>query len=138
MLTKGDLTPGLAAAMRDKTFPARTKVIGITDPSVDPKIVYIKDEVVKESVVKNKEQNLVLVAQEGAVNAFRATVGDAPIDLAITEGTDLVDRSSGSIWDVRGKYKEGPLNANLDMVMMSDEYWYSWKLFHPNSELIRL
>ena len=40
--------------------------------------------------------------------------------------------------DPRGKYKSGPLQTNLEMVMTSDEYWYSWKLFHPRSELIRL
>lgn len=137
-LTKGDLTPGLSASKRDKSFPARTSVIGITDPSVSSQIVYIKDEIVKQGVVRNADRELILVAQNGAVNAFRETAGGAPIDLAISEGGNLQDHTSGTVWDIRGKHKRGPIQSNLEMIMTSDEYWYSWKLFHPRSELIRL
>jgi len=137
-LTKGDLTPGLSAAKRDKSFPARTSVIGITDPSVSPQIVYIKDEIIKQGIVKNTDREVILVAQDGAVNAFRASAGGKPVDLAITKGNALKDQASGTIWDIRGKYKKGPINTNLHMIMTSDEYWYSWKLFHPKSELVRI
>lgn len=137
-LTRGDLTPGLSAKKRDKSFPARTSVIGITDPSVSPQVVYIKDEIIKTGVVKNEDRNLILVAQDDAVNAFKATVDGKPIDLAISEGSQLRDQTSGTIWDLRGKYKEGQLQSNLEMIMTSDEFWYSWKMFHPRSELIRL
>ena len=137
-LTKGDLTPGLSSAKRDKSFPARTSVIGITDPSVSPQIVFIKDEVLEKCVVHNSARGLILVAQDKAVNAFKSTVSGTPIDLSLAEGSDLRDEATGTIWDVRGKHKSGPLQSNLEMVMTSDEYWYSWKLFHPRSELIRL
>ena len=137
-LTKGDLTPGLSSAKRDKSFPARTSVIGITDPSVSPQIVYVKDEVLVKGVVKNDARGLFLVAQDKAVNAFRSTANGTPIHLSLSEGTDLKDEVTGTIWDVRGKHKSGPIQSNLEMVMTSDEYWYSWKLFHPRSELIRL
>lgn len=137
-LTKGNLTPGLSAAKRDKSFPARTSVIGVTDPSISPQIVYIKDEILKHGVVKNDDRDLIFVAQDKAVNAFKATVGGMAVDLALGEGSDLRDQTSGTVWDVRGKRKAGPLQSNLEMIMTSDEYWYSWKLFHPRSELIRL
>ena len=137
-LTKGDLTPGLSSAKRDKSFPARTSVIGITDPSVSPQIVYVKDEVLEKGVVKNDARGLFLVAQDKAVNAFRSFVNGTPIDLSLSEGSELKDEATGTIWDVRGKHKSGPIQSNLEMVMTSDEYWYSWKLFHPRSELIRL
>ncbi|MDW3183868.1 DUF3179 domain-containing (seleno)protein [Roseobacter sp.] len=137
-LTKGDLTPGLSSAKRDKSFPARTSIIGITDPSVSPQIVFIKDEVLEKGVVHNYARGLILVAQDRAVNAFKSTVSGTPIDLSLAEGSDLRDAATGTIWDVRGKHKSGPLRSNLEMVMTSDEYWYSWKLFHPRSDLIRL
>jgi hypothetical protein len=137
-LTNGDRTPGLSAAKRDKSFPARTSVIGITDPSFTPQIVYLKDEVLKHGVVRNEARDVILVAQDQAVNAFKGTAGGAQIDLVFGEGNDLRDQATGTIWDVRGKFKKGPIQSNLEMLMTSDEYWYSWKLFHPRSELIRL
>lgn len=137
-LTKGELTPGLSAAKRDKSFPARTSVIGITDPTVRPQIAYIKDEVLKHGVVKNEDHDLILIAQDGAVNAFRATADGAVIDIALEETGGLRDKTSGTVWDVRGKHKEGSIQSDLEMVMTSDEYWYSWKFFHPGSKLIRL
>jgi hypothetical protein len=137
-LTNGDRTPGLSAAKRDKSFPARTSVIGITDPSFTPQIVYLKDEVLKHGVVRNEARDVILVAQDQAVNAFKGTAGGAQIDLVFGEGNDLRDQATGTIWDVRGKFKKGPIQSNQEMLMTSDEYWYSWKLFHPRSELIRL
>lgn len=137
-LTSGDLTPGLSAAKRDNSFPARTSVIGVTDPSVTPKIVYLKEEVLQQGVVSNEANDLILVARDKAVNAFRATVDGTLISLVQGEGNDLRDQATGTVWDIRGKHKQGPIQSNLQMLMTSDEYWYSWKLFHPRSELIRL
>ncbi len=98
----------------------------------------MKDEVLDKGIVRNDARGLFLVGQDKAVNAFRSFANGTPIDLSLSEGSDLKDVATGTIWDVRGKYKSGPIQSNLEMVMTSDEYWYSWKLFHPRSELIRL
>ena len=137
-LTAGDLTPGLSASKRDKSFPARTSVIGITDPSVKPQVVYLKSEVQQQGIVKNEALDIVLVAQDEAVNAFKASVKGKPIDLMIDMDSHLKDQSSGTIWDVRGKYQSGSIKSDLEVIIVSDEFWYSWRLFHPRSELIRL
>ena len=137
-LTSGELTPGLTASKRDKSLPARTSVIGVTDPSVNPQIVYLKSEVAEQGVVKNDDHDLFLVAQDGSVNGFKASVQDKAISLAIGSNGTLVDQISATIWDIRGKYKSGSLEVDLETIILSDEYWYSWKLFHPRSELIRL
>lgn len=137
-LTSGNFTPGLSAAKRDKSFPARTSVIGVTDPSINPQIVFIKDEILKQGIVTNREKDITLVAHGETVNAFRATIDDVEIDLAVAGESNLVDQISGTTWDVRGKYKQGAISSDLAMIMISDEYWYSWKLFHSRSELIRL
>jgi hypothetical protein len=48
------------------------------------------------------------------------------------------DDHSGTVWDARGKYKSGQIKSDLEMLTISDEYWFSWKAFHPSSQLIRL
>ena len=50
----------------------------------------------------------------------------------------LTDNKSGTVWNVGGQYMSGPLRSNLEAYAISDEYWFSWKQFHPNSQLIRL
>ena len=49
----------------------------------------------------------------------------------------LCDAHSGTVWDLLGKYKSGSIKSDLEKVAISDEYWFSWKAFHPDSELIR-
>jgi hypothetical protein len=49
-------TPGLSAKNRDKTFPARTYIIGIIDDSIEKPIVYLKKEVMAKKVVINQEK----------------------------------------------------------------------------------
>ena len=103
-----------------------------------PQIVYLKSEVEEQGVVKNDDHDLFLVAQDGSVNGFKASVQDQVVSLAIGSNGTLVDQISSTIWDIRGKYKSGSLEADLERIILSDEFWYSWKLFHPRSELIRL
>ena len=58
--------------------------------------------------------------------------------LAMSPDGALRDTHSGTVWDARGRYKRGPIESDLEKVAISDEYWFSWKAFHPLSELIRL
>ena len=99
---------------------------------------HVKNEVLEHGIVKNNTAELILVAQDDAVNAFRITVQGQMIDLVISSDGVLKDEKSGTIWDARGKYKTGIIDSDLQIVTISDEYWYSWKLFHPRSELIRI
>ena len=43
-------TPGMAAKNRDTSFPARTRVVGITDKLADPQVVYLKEEILKGGI----------------------------------------------------------------------------------------
>jgi hypothetical protein len=60
------------------------------------------------------------------------------IDLAFSENGFLSDKGSGTVWNVGGKYQSGPVESDLAPLAISDEYWFSWKEFHPDSQLIRL
>ena len=133
-----EVTPGLPSRNRDKSFPARTHVIGVIDPIARPQVAYIKSELIQQGVVKNEALNAVFVARGDTVNAFKGSVAGRLIDLATNTDGTLSDIHSGTVWDNRGKYKSGLIKSDLEMLAISDEYWFSWKAFHPRSQLIRL
>jgi len=133
-----EATPGLSSEKRDVSFPARTHVIGIIDPTAMPQVVYIKNELTRRGIIKNEELNVFFVAVGDTVNAFKGLVAGEPINLVISEDNVLSDISSGTEWNVRGKYLGGSIESDLEPLAISDEYWFSWKEFHPDSQLIRL
>lgn len=130
-------TPGLSAKNRDHSFPSRTRVIGIIDESLKNKVVYLKKEIIKEKIVFNQDHDLFLFGTGNTVNAFRNIVKETRLDISIENGA-LVDAKSNTRWNLRGKYVSGPIKENLQPVAISDEYWFSWKKFHKEAELIRL
>lgn len=133
-----EATPGLPATERDKTFPARTHVIGVIDESAGPEVVYVKDELLQRGVVKNEKLDVILVAVNDTVNGYKAQVQGRPLNISLTDDSRLIDGISGTVWNLRGKHLHGELAADLEPVALSDEYWFSWQRFHPGSELIRM
>ena len=131
-------TPGLRRRDRDRSVPARTRVVGILEPTVRPTQVYLKDELLKHRVVKNEESCCYLVAVNGTVNGFQAQVDGHGVVLALNDDLLLHDRTSGTVWDLRGHRVRGELHANLAPIAISDEYWFSWKFFHPDTQLIHI
>ena len=83
------------------------------------------------------EPDVVLVAVADTVNAFRTRLGEKSVRLKLTEDLRLADEDGGGTWDLRGKALAGS-SANLAPVALSDEYWFSWKRFHPESTLVRM
>lgn len=133
-----EVTPGLPQKDRDKTFPARTYVVGVIDNNIREHVVYLKDDLMKNSVVKNAEQGVVFIALKNSVIAFKSSANETPLDLTLYSDMTILDQLSGTIWNIQGKYIQGKLKADLTPVALSDEYWFSWKKFHPDSKLIRL
>lgn len=148
-IVASEATPGLPASQRDRSFPARTHVIGVTDPIARPEVVFLKDEVVRRGVVHDDELDVFLVAVDGAVNGFRGRVADdggggpaagpgRAVQLELTSDHAVVDLPTGTRWDLLGRRLGGPLHADLVPVALSDEYWFSWRRFHPAARLRRL
>jgi hypothetical protein len=133
-----EATPGLPAKDRDKSFPARTHVIGIIDKIASPEVVYLKDELLKRGLVNNKELDIFLVAIGNTVNGFKNKVSNKSLNITITTSKTFSDSFSGTTWDIRGKYISGEIKSHLEPIAISDEYWFSWKRFHPASKLIRI
>jgi hypothetical protein len=46
----------------------------------------------------------------------------------------LVDSKYKTTWDWTGRCEDGPLKGEkLNFVQAYQEYWHSWKTFHPNT-----
>jgi len=130
-IVASEATPGLGGDAIDKAMPARTHVIGVVDPAV-PAQVYIKEEVLERGVVQASDGNFFLVGVNDAVSAFKTPAGNAPT----LSGRQLRDESGDRTWDLRGRSLDD--GAPLERIALSDEYWFSWRYFHPNAPVMRL
>jgi hypothetical protein len=133
-----ETTPGLPARLRDKSFPSRTRVIGVIDSDASLRVAYLKHELTNLKLVKNEALDAYFVAVGDTVNAFKGCIAGRSLELTSDEAGALSDTRSGTTWDARGKYRCGPIRSDLEALAISDEYWFSWKAFHPDSELVRL
>ena len=75
-----EATPGLPSRFRDKSFPARTHVVGVIDSLANPPVAYLKRELVQRGVVKNDALNIFLVSRGDTVNAFKGSVVSKPVN----------------------------------------------------------
>jgi hypothetical protein len=133
-----EATPGLPAKDRDKTFPARTHVVGVIDQIAKPQVVYLKEELMKRGVIKNEELDVFLVAVNNTVLGFKNSLNGRSLNITLNPDKTLTDVSSGTVWNIRGKRIKGKIRSDLVSIALSDEYWFSWKKFHPGSKLIRV
>ena len=130
-------TPGLSKKKKDKTFPVRTRVIGITDKSIHDSIVYLRKEVLKQGIVANNVHAFFLCASKKTVNAFSLVLDGRTLTVQLEDGF-IVDSTSGTKWNLLGKHVSGDIVLDLQPIAVSDEYWFAWKEFHPTTELIRV
>lgn len=136
-IVAGEATPGLPAAQRDRRFPARTRVVGILDPSFKQE-VYLKEEILGHGLVVAADGRVVLVGRRGTVNGFHNELEGQAVSLQLSrDGTRLVDSNGARVWDLRGRPVTNTTRA-LVPVALSDEYWFSWRHFHPHAPLVRL
>ena len=137
-IVASEATPGLAAKDRDKTFPARTHVVGVIDQIAKPQVVYLKEELMKRGVIKNEELDVFLVAVNNTVLGFKNSLNGKSLNITLNPDKTLSDVSSRTVWNIRGKHIKGKIRSDLVSIALSDEYWFSWKKFHPGSKLIRV
>ncbi|MBL4586024.1 MAG: DUF3179 domain-containing protein [Flavobacteriales bacterium] len=131
-----ELTPGLSH--KDRTFASKTRVIGITDPHINANVVYLKSEILQQGIVTNDSFNFTLLVIGNSINGYKSAVASKKIHLRLGDESIIEDTLTDTRWDVSGKFISGSLDANLEKITLSDEYWFAWKKFHPNSKLLRL
>ena len=127
-----ELTPGLSN--KDKTFPSKTHIVGIIDTSINETVFYLKSEVLQQKIVKNEKLNFTLISIGSTVNGFKTK----NINLILKNNQVIEDTITKSNWDITGKHLNGTIKNNLEKISISNDYWFSWKKFHPKSKLLRL
>ena len=66
---------------------------------------------------------------------FSPTVNGMSLTFEAREG-EIVDRETGSKWDVLGRAVAGRLKgASLAPVVHGNDFWFSWVAFHPDTEV---
>ena len=52
------------------------------------------------------------------------------------DGDGLADLETGSRWNILGRAVSGELQgATLQAMKHSNEFWFAWAVFHPDTEL---
>ena len=123
-----------------KGWKPLSKVIGITVGKESK--AYLYTDVKKEKVIIDKLGNtdmLIIVEKDSAsFHVFNRLVLKAGINLILepdSTGTFLYDMETNSKWNWNGKCLEGELEGHkLDVIQSYQEYWDSWKIFHPQTK----
>jgi hypothetical protein len=101
---------------------------------------YDWNDLVKENIINDRiEQIPVVVALESDTASFhvwKRVVGQDTLAFFYNDSTkSLIDKNTNSMWDWSGKCTEGKLKgASLEHVQSYQEFWHSWKMFHPQTE----
>jgi hypothetical protein len=89
-------------------------------------------------------QPIVVVIGEDAksVRVFRTTVEGRPLSFLKKAGASplrLIDAETASEWDFAGRAVSGTLEGRqLEKVLALKEYWFDWKIYHPDTALYTL
>jgi hypothetical protein len=71
----------------------------------------------------------------GAAVAFDRRVGGRTLTFEATS-TGVIDRQTGSGWDITGRAMSGPLaGKRLRPVLATDSFWFDWAAFHPETSI---
>lgn len=132
-IVNSNSTPGLYSK-KDTRMPARTRVVGIYDKN----IAYLKSELLQCDIHHDKDSGVILVMVNDSVSVFKDTIDRVKIDLQMDGESGLVDRISGDRWNLIGDFVSGSQNQRLTKVPFSEEYWFSWMFFHPNTAVKRV
>jgi hypothetical protein len=90
----------------------------------------INDEVAKKPIL------VVLENDSASFHVWSRSVGDQVFEFNYSDSLKaMVDVQTKSVWDWTGKCTDGRWKgSSLDYVQGYQEFWHSWKTFHPNTE----
>jgi hypothetical protein len=64
----------------------------------------------------------------------RTTSTGETLNFKLDPGQGMTDTNTGSMWTLDGTCVSGPLEGQkLNAVQASQEFWHSWRTFHPNT-----
>jgi hypothetical protein len=74
----------------------------------------------------------------GAVGVYLAALDDRELVFELDQELSVVDRETGSTWNVLGRATAGPLiGRQLDPVAHLDTFWFAWSGYHDDTGVVR-
>jgi hypothetical protein len=71
-------------------------------------------------------------------HAFNSTINGKALHFKLDTTGMLTDQETASVWDWNGLATSGSLKGSqLDKIQAYQEYWHSWKHFHPNTLFLK-
>ncbi len=125
---------------QDKLKP-RTLIIGL---AVNGKArAYPQEELVKQRLTLDELGGVPLFLAVGednqSVRVFERTVNGRTLEFFVkaeAKPAQFVDAETNSVWDFSGTAVSGPLaGQQLRKVALLKDYWFDWKLYHPDSSI---
>lgn len=128
----------------DERLPPRALVVGLEAGGKSK--AYPLDALQRQSPVVDEVGGvplIVVVGEDGkSVRAFERRLDGRTLELFAKPDARplrLVDSESGSEWDFAGAAVAGPLaGRRLTKVAVLNDYWFDWKLYHPETGLYTL
>ncbi len=119
------------------SWQKKSWIIGLHLKAADR--AYDWNELVKEKMIQDSINDmpvLITVAGNGkSFYGFNRKLNN--MNLQFVEGKNkesLEDLQTHSLWSVDGSCMEGPLKGSrLQTIQVYQEFWHSWKQFHPNT-----
>ena len=147
-----DNPPFLLLGEPDGRLPPKERVVAVTIGDVDvafPFSILEREGVVNYSV---NGQDLTVFFKPGTVSALdrgsikgsrdvgATGVFDPSVDrrkLSFrTDGEDIVDNETGSVWNILGESVEGPLTGRaLAPIVHANHFWLAWGGFKPDTRI---
>ncbi len=134
--------PVFTGSDTDAEIPPRTVIIGVKLDNVAR--AYALSFIEKQSPVLSSVGDvpivLILGEDKKSVRAFERRVDGRELELFIKPGAAplrFVDSESGSEWEFTGKAVSGPFaGRELKKVPILKDYWFDWKTYNPDTEII--
>ncbi len=148
----GDVLFALPGAL-DERLPIKERVIGLSDGDAHVAVA--------RQALRDRPPLELRVGDRTVVLWLRAGQASALDEREISEGADIgtvgvfsprldgrrlhfysigdqvLDRETGSTWNVLGRATEGSLEGSrLDLVQHLDTFWFAWAQFHPDTALV--
>lgn len=154
-----DQRPFLYDGELDDRLPAKLRVVSVETPGGD-EIAYPWPFVADQRVVydTHDETPVVLLWTPGTKSALDEGIITRAEDIGATaifereldgqllsftpnaadgSGQTFIDNETGSTWDIFGRaIAGGLLGSELRPVIFSDHFWFAWRAFHPDTEIV--
>ncbi len=71
----------------------------------------------------------------GSATVYMRVLGGRTLTFGF-DGTHIVDRETGSVWDILGRATSGPLmGQSLTPVVATNSFWFAWVVYRPDTQV---